>query len=84
MTTNFELHGGEILVNTTTSGDQLAPDMAQLGWGGFVVVWQDLSGEGGDPNQSIKAQLFDADGNKTGSEFLGQAVSGKRWGRGFS
>ena len=44
--------------------------IAPLAGGGFVVVWQDASGEGGDSDTSVKAQLFDAAGNKIGGEFL--------------
>ncbi|WP_419813929.1 Ig-like domain-containing protein [Glacieibacterium sp.] len=63
--------GGELLVNTSTAGIQNAPAAASLINGGFIVTWTDASGQGGDSSgTSIKAQLFDAAGNKTGGEFL--------------
>jgi serralysin len=51
--------GSEILVNTTTSGDQHNGGIASLADGGFVVTWQ-----GG----GIFAQRFDASGTKIGSQ----------------
>ena len=63
--------GPEMLVNTTTSGDQHVPQVAALSGGGFIVVWQDRSGSGGDASgYSVKAQRFDAAGAKVGGEFL--------------
>ena len=68
--------GGEILVNSTTQGYQLAPSITALSNGGFVVVWVDESGQGGDGSEhSIKAQVFDAAGNKLGGEFLINTVT---------
>jgi len=57
---------GELSVNTTTSGDQLAPSAAALGDGGFVVAWQgqDSSGTG------VVAQVFTSQGIKKGSELI--------------
>lgn len=63
--------GAEMLVNTTTSGDQQYPQIARLNDGGFVVVWQDNSGTGGDGSgYSVRAQRYDTNGAKIGSEFL--------------
>jgi hypothetical protein len=64
--------GGEFLVNTITSDFQDEPSVASLKNGGFVVSWQDNSGLNGDGTRggSIKAQMFDADGNKVGGELL--------------
>lgn len=61
---------GEISVNTETELYQRSPDAAALTGGGFVVAW-----EGNDPDadgsfMGISAQLFDANGNKIGSEFV--------------
>ena len=68
--------GGEILVNSTTQGFQLAPSITALTNGGFVVVWVDDSGQGGDgSDHSIKAQVFDAAGDKLGGEFLVNTVT---------
>ncbi len=63
--------GNEFLVNTTTANAQQFPSIAALTNGGFVVVWEDLSGQGGDASgSSIKAQAYDSFGNKVGGEFL--------------
>ena len=63
--------GGEILANTSTAGDQDDRAITALANGGFVITWDDTSGQGGDASgASIKAQMFDAGGNKVGSEFL--------------
>ena len=61
----------EILVNTRTTDYQSSPYLGVLANGGFVAVWTDNSGLGGDSSfSSIKAQRFDAAGNKLGAEFL--------------
>jgi Ca2+-binding RTX toxin-like protein len=62
--------GGETLVNSTTAGAQIAPNVTALVTGGFMVSWADYSGasaEGGTPG--IKAQLFADDGSRVGGEF---------------
>lgn len=56
--------GTEFLVNTTTYGDQRNEAIAPLDNGGFVIAWNDSS------TRSVKAQIFDASGNKVGAEFL--------------
>lgn len=75
----FDADGGkvsdEILVNTATQNDQHNPQIATLPNGGFVIAWEDNSqGVGGASGDSsagaIKAQAFDADGNKAGGEIL--------------
>ena len=63
--------GGEFIVNTTTAGNQDNTSIAALPNGGFVVTWDDTSGQGGDASgSSIKAQIYDGGGNKVGGEFL--------------
>jgi serralysin len=59
----YRRRGSEILVNTTTEGGQLAPKITQLASGGYVVVWLELFG-------GFHGQVFDADGNKVGAEFV--------------
>lgn len=62
--------GREFLVNSETLSDQVYPSIAPLNGGGFVIVWKDHSGRGGDfSGESIKAQIFDAAGTKIGPEF---------------
>ena len=59
--------GGELQVNTETSGAQDEPVIGALADGGFVVAWtsasQDSSGDG------VYAQRYDAAGNAVGDEF---------------
>lgn len=55
----------EVLVNTTTSGNQADASVASLAGGGFVVTWTDRS----TSSWLIKAQIFDAAGSKVGGEF---------------
>jgi Ca2+-binding RTX toxin-like protein len=63
--------GGEFLVNTNTYSNQNVPTVTNLTSGGFVVTWQDNSGTLGDASgTSIKAQMFDAAGDRIGGEFL--------------
>jgi Ca2+-binding RTX toxin-like protein len=63
--------GGEFLVNTNTANGQDTPVVASLTGGGFVISWHDSSLIGGDPNKdAVKAQIYDAAGNRVGGEFL--------------
>ena len=63
--------GGEFLVNTTTFNNQVEPDITALAGGRFVVAWTDFSQTGGDTSHwSVRAQVFNADGTKSGGEFL--------------
>jgi hypothetical protein len=59
---------GDILVNTTTLGNQHNASVAMSADGNIIVVWQS---EGQDPDGStgIYAQLFDLMGNKIGGQF---------------
>jgi hypothetical protein len=61
--------GSEFLVNTQTSGFQTGPRITGLTNGGFVVAWTDNSGLGDGSGASVQAQLFDAAGNRIGTEF---------------
>ena len=60
--------GSEFLVNTTTRNGQSSPEITSLSDGRFVVTWSDASRS--IFNTEIKAQVFNADGSKSGSEFL--------------
>jgi Ca2+-binding RTX toxin-like protein len=62
---------GEFLVNSETSDTQQLSGIAALDGGGFVVSWQDWSGQGGDSSPpAIKGQVFDAAGVRDGGELL--------------
>lgn len=63
--------GAEFLVNSSTANAQRTPAVTVLSSGGFVITWSDASLQGGDASgTSIKGQMFDQSGNRTGSEFL--------------
>jgi hypothetical protein len=51
--------GNEIAVNTTTTGDQSAPDVAMDSSGDFIVVW---SGNGPGDSSGIFARAFNSSG----------------------
>lgn len=73
-----EKFGGEFLVNSETRMGQGFPATAALVNGGFVVVWADSSETGDDTSQEgIRAQRFDADGNRLGNEFQVNATTAK-------
>ncbi len=63
--------GSEVLVNTTTSGNQITPVVTSLVSGKFVISWNDSSRTGVDVSgTAIKGQIFNADGTRSGAEFL--------------
>ncbi|HEY0149691.1 MAG TPA: calcium-binding protein [Allosphingosinicella sp.] len=63
--------GAEFMVSTELANAQSTPSIAALAGGGFVVTWTDSSQRGGDTSYSgIKGQIFDAAGNRVGTEFL--------------
>ena len=68
---NGSKSGAEFQVNTTTAGYQTASHLTALSNGDFVAVWQDSSLTGADTSgDAIRAQIFTADGNMLGAEFL--------------
>jgi Ca2+-binding RTX toxin-like protein len=58
--------GGEFVV-TNASDSQWTPAVAALTDGRFIVVWEDLAGDG--DGSAIKAQVFTAAGDKSGEAF---------------
>ncbi len=55
--------GSEILVNSLVAGNQYRPDVAATNTGGFIIAWQDESGQSGDNGQGdIRYKKFDAFG----------------------
>ncbi|MCP4392936.1 MAG: hypothetical protein GY804_01505, partial [Alphaproteobacteria bacterium] len=62
--------GTEIHVSSgITADNQTTPRITALSGGGFLVTWTSQTFDG-DGDLAIAAQQFDADGNKTGDEFL--------------
>lgn len=69
--TGFGAVGGEELVNSVTEGGQDFASVSALPGGGFIVVWEDSSLQGGDRFfTSIKGRIFGVDGEPAGPEFL--------------
>ena len=62
------LKDAEVQVNTTTVGDQNAPTAVALRDGRFMVAWVDASAGAG--HEAIRAQVMNADGTKSFSEFI--------------
>ena len=54
----------EVLINTTTAGDQSQPSVCGLQGTQFVVVWEDHS------DNTIKGQMFGAGGVKSSDQIL--------------
>jgi hypothetical protein len=78
----FNANGGrfgvEFVANTTTAGSQIDPTIAALADGRFVLAWADDSHTGGDTSgmYAVRAQVFNADGSKSGGEFLVNTTTG--------
>ena len=68
--TNLAKSGSEFLVNTTTDGQQHNPAVAALTDGRFVITWSDFGASADDAGGSVRGQIFNANGTKSGSEFL--------------
>jgi VCBS repeat-containing protein len=64
---NLSPIGGEVLVNTTTSGSQGSPSVSALS-GGYVTVWEAANVDGS--GYGIAAQLYNNSGSKVGGEFV--------------
>ncbi len=62
--------GGEFTVNSTTYGYQSQTVMAALDKGRFVVAWYDDGSSDWDGQSDIRAQIFDRNGQKIGTEFV--------------
>ncbi|WP_370039932.1 hypothetical protein, partial [Corallococcus sp. AB045] len=50
--------GGELLINTTTAGDQMNPELAVLDDDRFAVTWESVQGTTG----GIRASVFNSEG----------------------
>ncbi len=61
--------GLEFGVNSFTAANQTAPTISRFSDGGFVIAWGSLDTAQDGSESAIKAQLFDAAGNKVGPEF---------------
>ena len=62
--------GGQFQVNSYTTYLQVAPSVASLAEGGFVVAWHSDGSSGSDYSfKSIQGQRYAAGGNPSGGEF---------------
>ncbi len=59
------------MVNTTTVGGQFLSSVATYPDGRYVIAWTDTSYSGSPHTDfaQVRAQLFNVDGSKNGSEF---------------
>jgi 6-phosphogluconolactonase (cycloisomerase 2 family) len=64
--------GSEFLVNTTTTKIQSLPSVTTQSNGGFIIAWDDFSNAF---NDDIRAQRYDASGNKLGNEFVANTTT---------
>jgi hypothetical protein len=65
------LQGTEFLVNSSTNGAQTDPDISSFADNGFLITWMDEGlNEGDTSDQAVRAQRYDALGNRQGVEFL--------------
>ncbi|MFP1133018.1 hypothetical protein [Asticcacaulis sp. W401b] len=59
------------IVNTSTAGQQSQSYAAPLSNGGFVITWLDYNGSAGtNVVNKLRAQIFNAAGQKVGGEFV--------------
>ncbi len=71
--------GNQFQVNTYTAGNQLNQPVSSLSNGGFVVTWEDDSGEDGS-GYGVFGQIFNATGAKVGSQFqVNTYTPGNQW-----
>jgi Ca2+-binding RTX toxin-like protein len=61
-------------LNTYVDGNELQHDLAALPGGGFVATWSSSDGDGAN-NLGVRAQMFDVNGNKVGSELIVNTVT---------
>jgi hypothetical protein len=61
--------GSEMLVNSSSAGDQRAPSVTTLASGGYVVTWETTDSTQDGSGRAIKGQLFDSAGVPVGAEF---------------
>lgn len=62
--------GDEILVNTSSDGDQTSPSITALDDGGFIITWTTDDASTDSSGAAVVGQVFDADGNMVGDEFV--------------
>ncbi len=64
--------GTDSIVNTTTAGGQIVPQVAGLADGGYVVLWRSDTPSSG---QDIFGRIFKADGSPNGDDFVLNSIT---------
>ena len=65
-------------IDEYTDYDPVEPNVAALSNGGFVVTWFSIDSDHGDPTDSIKARIFNADGTEAVPEILVNELTNSR------
>jgi Ca2+-binding RTX toxin-like protein len=66
--------GGDFILNSTSTGDQIAPSITALADGRFVATWH--SSDTGDGSGScIRARVFNANGSPAGNDFIVESTT---------
>jgi hypothetical protein len=69
--------GSQFLINTTTQDIQHRAKLHALKDGRYLAVWENTTKAGDDPSKSIIwGQILNADGSKSGSEFMVNTTTG--------
>ena len=67
---NGFVQAAEFPVMSNSTGSQVAPTVAGLPWGGFVISWQDARPQSDDLTGGIRAKIYNSQGLWYGAEFL--------------
>jgi hypothetical protein len=62
--------GGEVVVNSTLRGDQIHPDVASDGDGGYLVVWRHRPPYASNAIEALAGRHFGPGGVPSGSDFV--------------
>jgi Ca2+-binding RTX toxin-like protein len=65
--------GDEILINTTTDGDQSEPSVTALSDGRFVASWSSF--EASSRTWDIRGRVFNGDGSAVGDDFIINSIT---------
>ncbi len=61
--------GGETVVNTSTTGDQIRPQVTSLASGGYVVTWETADTTRDGSGSAIMGRVYDSAGVALGNDF---------------
>ncbi len=66
--------GGDFIINSVTSGNQITPSVAAMPDGRYAVVWASLDGGDGS-GYCIRGRLFNANGTPAGNDFIANTTA---------